>query len=136
MTCHRIGFPPISIMGLGRDEVSSLIRVPSPPARMTHFMNAHGLAAGACEGKPENRVLLFSLNGTFNVLRCGMPKRRDGIMTVRIPTDEKNILQALADQHDVTLSDVVISAVRDYIATHIDSLKKSASRSKNSPIEF
>src|SRR5882672_132677 len=39
MMCHRIGRPPISIMGLGRTCVSSLIRVPIPPARMTAFMN-------------------------------------------------------------------------------------------------
>ena len=44
-----------------------------------------------------------------------MPKRRDGIMTVRIPTDEKDVLQAIADKADVTLSDVVVRAVRDFI---------------------
>src|SRR3990172_11820372 len=35
--CHRIGRPPISTMGLGREAVSSDRRVPSPPARMTTF---------------------------------------------------------------------------------------------------
>jgi predicted transcriptional regulator len=44
-----------------------------------------------------------------------MPKRRDGIMTVRIPSDEKDVLQALADKADVTLSDAVVRAVRDFI---------------------
>jgi predicted transcriptional regulator len=44
-----------------------------------------------------------------------MPKRRDGIMTVRIPSDEKDQLQAIADKADVTLSDVVVRAVRDFI---------------------
>jgi predicted transcriptional regulator len=44
-----------------------------------------------------------------------MPKKRDGVMTVRIPTDEKEQLQAIADQADVTLSDVVVRAVRDFI---------------------
>src|SRR6266581_1241486 len=38
MMCQRIGLPPISIMGLGRTDVSSLMRVPMPPARMTAFM--------------------------------------------------------------------------------------------------
>jgi len=47
-----------------------------------------------------------------------MPKKRDGIMTVRIPTDEKNILQAIADKADVTLSDVVVKSVRDFIEAH------------------
>ena len=37
MMCQRIGLPPISTMGFGRTEVSSEMRVPSPPARMTAF---------------------------------------------------------------------------------------------------
>ena len=40
MTCQSIGRPPISIIGFGRWMVSSLIRVPFPPARMTHFIIA------------------------------------------------------------------------------------------------
>ena len=47
--------------------------------------------------------------GTF------MPKRRDGIMTVRIPTDEKDLLQAIADKADIILSDAVVTAVKDFI---------------------
>ena len=35
--CHRIGLPPTSIIGLGRTLVSSEIRVPRPPARITAF---------------------------------------------------------------------------------------------------
>lgn len=38
MMCQRIGMPPISIIGLGLRCVSSEIRVPSPPARITAFM--------------------------------------------------------------------------------------------------
>src|SRR3954464_6582468 len=37
MTCHRSGFAPISIIGFGFDSVSSLSRVPRPPARITAF---------------------------------------------------------------------------------------------------
>src|SRR6202041_3697563 len=37
MTCHRIGRPPISTIGLGRMDVSSLSRVPKPPARIMAF---------------------------------------------------------------------------------------------------
>lgn len=55
-----------------------------------------------------------------------MPKRRDGIMTVRIPTDEKDVLQAIADHLDITLSDVVVRSVRDFIAANSGALKKSA----------
>jgi len=65
-----------------------------------------------------------------------MPKRRDGIMTVRIPTDEKDLLQAIADHADVTLSDVVVRAVRDFIEAHQGSLKKGAAKSKARPLGF
>ena len=47
-----------------------------------------------------------------------MPKRRDGIMTVRLPNDEKAQLQAIADNADVTLSDAVVRAVRNFIEAH------------------
>ena len=45
-------------------------------------------------------------------------------MTVRIPTDEKDVLQKIADVADVTLSDVVVHAVRDFITSHPISPKK------------
>ena len=37
MMCQRIGLLPISTMGLGLNSVSSLIRVPFPPQRITTF---------------------------------------------------------------------------------------------------
>src|SRR4051812_47946725 len=37
MRCHRMGLPPISIIGLGRISVSSERRVPKPPAKITTF---------------------------------------------------------------------------------------------------
>jgi hypothetical protein len=64
-----------------------------------------------------------------------MPKRRDGIMTVRIPTDEKDVLQAIADQLDITLSDVVVKAAREFIATNAGVLKKSAPKSTKAPVK-
>lgn len=54
-----------------------------------------------------------------------MPKRRDGIMTVRIPTDEKDTLQAIADHLDITLSDVVVQAVRGFVASNKSVLRKT-----------
>jgi hypothetical protein len=39
--CHSSGRPPISTMGLGRNSVSSRMRVPWPPQSSTTF----GLAA-------------------------------------------------------------------------------------------
>ena len=62
-----------------------------------------------------------------------MPKRRDGIMTVRIPTDEKDVLQAIADHLDITLSDVVVKAARDFIAANAGALKKSTSKGAKAP---
>ena len=38
MMCQRIGLPPISTIGLGFTCVSSLMREPNPPARMTTFI--------------------------------------------------------------------------------------------------
>ncbi len=38
MMCHRIGRPPISTIGFGLRSVSSPMRVPRPPARMTAFI--------------------------------------------------------------------------------------------------
>ncbi len=37
--CHKIGLPPISIIGFGRACDSSDIRVPTPPAKITAFIN-------------------------------------------------------------------------------------------------
>ena len=64
-----------------------------------------------------------------------MPKRRDGIMTVRIPTDEKDVLQAIADHLDITLSDVVVKAAREFIATNSGALKKPAPKSAKAPVK-
>jgi len=33
--CHKIGLSPILIRGFGLSAVSSLIRVPNPPAKIT-----------------------------------------------------------------------------------------------------
>jgi hypothetical protein len=60
ITCQRIGFPPISTIGFGRDEVSSLMRVPRPPARMTHFMERMNYPLEEMKGSsniPQNELL-------------------------------------------------------------------------------
>ena len=56
-------------------------------------------------------------------------------MTVRIPTDEKEMLQAIADHADVTLSDVVVRAVRDFIEANSAALKKGP-KTKARPIGY
>lgn len=52
-------------------------------------------------------------------------------MTVRIPKDEKDDLQDIADAFDQTLSDVVVKAVRNFIEANAGSLKKGAAKSKS-----
>jgi hypothetical protein len=42
-------------------------------------------------------------------------EKRDGIMTVRIPMDEKEMLQKIAGITDITLSDAVVTAGKDFI---------------------
>jgi hypothetical protein len=44
-----------------------------------------------------------------------MPKKRDSFITVAIPSDEKAMLQAIADKADLSLSDAVIRAIRNLI---------------------
>ena len=39
-------------------------------------------------------------------------------MIIRISTEDKAMLQKIADKADVTLSDVVLRAVRDYMEAH------------------
>src|ERR1051326_8225917 len=39
MMCHRIGRPPISTIGFGRNSVSSRKRVPAPPHSTTTFIS-------------------------------------------------------------------------------------------------
>ena len=57
MMCQRIGLPPISTIGFGRRLVSSLMRVPRPPARMTAFMSARSRSRPDCAacGGADNR---------------------------------------------------------------------------------
>ena len=72
------------------------------------------------KGKRPNKTLCRLGQNTIlqsyaSLLGFPMPKKRDGIMTVRIPTDEKAQLQAIADNTDITLSDAVVTAVKDFI---------------------
>src|SRR5664280_1879538 len=50
MMCQRTGLPPTSTIGLGRNSVSSRIRVPRPPASSTAFTRqARGNFGGMTE---------------------------------------------------------------------------------------
>ena len=44
-------------------------------------------------------------------------KKRNGIMTFRLPDEEKSKLVVFAEQADCTISDLAVRAVRDLIAT-------------------
>jgi hypothetical protein len=43
-------------------------------------------------------------------------KKRDGIMTFRLPDEEKAKLVMFSEQADCTISDLAVRAVRDLIA--------------------
>src|SRR4051794_7506515 len=68
MMCQRIGRPPISTSGFGIMAVSSLIRVPNPPARITTFMKSlpHRRTSRppihTLPSLPENRVIGYAVN--------------------------------------------------------------------------
>ena len=55
MMCQSSGRPPISTMGLGRTAVSSAMRVPLPPARMTTL--------GRCPGRWGEKVVSLIVQG-------------------------------------------------------------------------
>jgi predicted transcriptional regulator len=47
-----------------------------------------------------------------------MPKKRDGVMTIRISSEDKEQLLKIAEVADLTLSDVVVRATRDYVRSN------------------
>ena len=59
MMCQRIGLLPISIIGFGRTVVSSLMRVPAPPARITAFTGGEDTGAARA---PVTRSTAASYN--------------------------------------------------------------------------
>src|ERR1700730_4970636 len=62
MMCQRIGRPPTSTIGLGRNSVSSRRRVPCPPQRMMAFMRGSGPKSSKREktGAEENLIATAS----------------------------------------------------------------------------
>ena len=72
---------------------------------------------------PEKGFHPLEANPTFPP----MPKKRDGVMTVRISSEDKEQLLKIADLADVTLSDVVVRATRDYVRANPLTGKKAKS---------
>jgi len=66
MMCHKIGLPPISIIGSGRNCDSSLTRVPSPPANITAF-NYFPLSRSNSQIKYTFHVSLKSILNQKNI---------------------------------------------------------------------
>src|SRR4051794_537507 len=56
ITCHRIGFPPISTIGFGRTDVSSPSREPRPPARMTALIRGSDAPDARAVGQHVARI--------------------------------------------------------------------------------
>ena len=54
-----------------------------------------------------------------------MPKKRDGVMTIRISSEDKEQLLKIAEVADLTLSDVVLRATRDYVRSNPLKSKKA-----------
>src|SRR3954467_14054333 len=69
MMCHRIGRPPRSTMGLGRNSASSRIRVPCPPQRTTTF--THRVSAGR----------LYHLRMVRIRIKDAVPRADEAVMT-------------------------------------------------------
>jgi 3-oxoacyl-[acyl-carrier-protein] synthase III len=62
-----------------------------------------------------------------------MAKKRTGIMTFRLPEDEKAQLAYFADQMDQSLSDLAVRACRQMIAELNASMMPSTPVEKESP---
>src|SRR6185312_16210015 len=103
MMCHRIGRPPISTMGFGRTALSSLIRVPKPPARITTFM-WHLFARW--RSRRDRELNFLALLGLNHRKSRGRPPQG-------VPTDAKEIFFLLGtetvDQSIFRKLDIVVS---------------------------
>src|SRR6185437_5828092 len=77
MMCHRIGWPPISIIALGRSRVCSANRVPRPPARIATFIAPPGCKVGGDE-QERNCLDYIGKKTSSNILlssTADLPKR-------------------------------------------------------------
>src|SRR6218665_3473930 len=93
MMCHRMGIPPISTIGFGRTAVSSPMRVPRPPARITvcivpprHAFRPmtkplspvrNGLVAALARHAPIIAILLLAMLLRLDGVGFGLPALND-----------------------------------------------------------
>src|SRR5690348_10502041 len=94
MMCQRMGFPPISTIGLGRSSVSSSRRVPRPPQRIMACTGSSGQVSPDLR-KAEVRVVGQPLDpkcadagGVQERLRLAGPQR-----VVELVEDEERALR-------------------------------------------
>src|SRR5438067_1132574 len=84
MMCQRSGLAPISIIGFGFAAVSSLSRVPRPPARITAFMPLR--SARALLYRPEQWLRLIRDLASDRERRCR--GRRGRVADVQRPAGD------------------------------------------------
>src|ERR1700682_920726 len=75
MMFHRMGLPPISTIGLGRNSVSSRRRVPNPPHRTTTFISGF-LAAPPAQGSASHLPHLYGPANQLSHTRAMMEELR------------------------------------------------------------
>src|SRR6478672_970981 len=100
--CQRIGRPPISTIGLGRVPVSSVSRVPIPPARITAFIRLVSPGASSIfDGKAEPEITKGLPSNHYSTLAD--PKlcilRTQTSMTDRASSLRRQILELSAQFH-------------------------------------
>src|ERR1041385_6430450 len=106
MTCHRIGYSPISTIGFGRTCVSSDSRVPKPPARMTAFISRFL----RLEGRPAPVLFRDHLHAD----RPGDPERGIVVSQAPLRTGTIELRDLVADLGIVFQGQVAVrEALRD-----------------------
>src|SRR5690606_25641598 len=91
MMCQRIGLPPTSTIGFGRNVVSSAKRVPKPPARITAFI--HSLLLVRADPAGQSRIAPSRAPSLRSRLELRGPRRaREGALQLSV------VLQQLAQR--------------------------------------
>src|SRR4029079_11586325 len=108
MMCRSMGCPPISTIGFGRTIVSSLRRLPRPPARIITFMTPTAACSGpalspvhlrlAPCARRSNRKYAKLRHGHHQLgLQTPRPKlRRDGLAIM--PGEQHHVIRLLANE--------------------------------------
>src|SRR5688572_13179254 len=96
--CQSIGLPPISMSGFGFETVSSLIRLPIPPAKMTAF-TCHPPKVAA---EIESQICLFqSLSQKWGrvISRAFIMSSDFQVRREKSPSHESGCARRLMERH-------------------------------------